>query len=96
VKTTIATKNPGRGKKGPRIDTARCDAMKVALLDVIPRTGEGVTFASLSKLVEKKLPRALFQGASIMWYATTVKLDLEARGLIERVAEASPQRLRRT
>jgi uncharacterized protein DUF6958 len=94
-KTTIQTKNPGRGKQGPRIDSARYDAMKAALLDVIPRAGEGVTFASLPRLVEKKLPRALFQGASILWYVTTVKLDLEARGLVRRVAGVSPQRLKR-
>jgi hypothetical protein len=96
MKTTIPTINPGRGKKGPRIDSARYDAMKAALLAVIPRTGEGVTFASLPKLVERKLPRALFRGASILWYATTVKLDLEARGLLQRVAGVSPQRLRRS
>lgn len=87
---------PGPWKERPRIDSARYDAMKAALLDVIPRTGEGVTFASLPRLVEKKLPRAPFKGASILWYATTVKLDLEARGLLERIAGVSPQRLRRT
>ena len=31
---------------------------------------------------------------SISWYVTTVKLDLEARGLIERVPRSRPQRLR--
>jgi hypothetical protein len=96
VKPTIPTRNPGRGKKGPRVDGARYEAMKAALLAVIPRTREGVTFASLPGLVERKLPRALFEGASIPWYVATVKLDLEARGLIRRVANASPQRLRRT
>ena len=93
---TTPTRNPGRGKKGPRINSARYDAMKAALLEAIPRTGEGVRFASLPELVEKRLPRALFEGASILWYATTVKLDLEARGLIERVPGVSPQRLKRT
>ena len=31
---------------------------------------------------------------SIPWCVTTVKLDLEARRVIERVPSASPQRLR--
>jgi hypothetical protein len=31
---------------------------------------------------------------SISWYVTTVKLDLEARGLIARVPGSHPQRLR--
>ena len=95
LSSTIATKNPGKGKKGPRIDEARYDAMKAAILAVVPRDGDGVTFASLAKLVEKRLPGDVFAGASIPWYATTVKLDLEARGLIERIPGITPQRLRR-
>ena len=31
---------------------------------------------------------------SIGWYVTTVKLDLEARGVIERVPNVTPQQLR--
>jgi hypothetical protein len=96
VKTlTTATKNPGKGKKGPRIDATRYELMKAAILAVVPRDADGVTFASLPKLVEKKLAGDVFAGASIPWYATTVKLDLEARGLIERIPGKAPQRLRR-
>ncbi len=36
---------------------------------------------------------AVFDG-SIPWYVTTVKLDLEARGILERVPGKGPQRLR--
>lgn len=91
---TIATKNPGKGKKGPRIDAARYNAMKAAILAVVPSNVDGITFASLPKLVEQRLDRDVFAGASIPWYATTVKLDLEARGLIERIPGKVPQRLR--
>ena len=31
---------------------------------------------------------------SISWYVTTVKLDLEAKGMIERIPKVSPQQLR--
>jgi hypothetical protein len=34
-----------------------------------------------------------FDGA-VGWYTTTVKLDLEARGVIQRIPKSSPQRLR--
>lgn len=91
--TTVATKNPGKGKKGPRVDAARYEAMKTALLAVIPQGGDGVRFADLAGLVKKRLPAATFEGASVLWYVTTVKLDLEARGLLRRVPGASPQRL---
>ena len=40
-------------------------------------------------------PETMLTLSSVGWYATTVKLDLEARGLIERVPDARPQRLRR-
>lgn len=90
---TVATKNPGQGKRGPRIDAARYHAMKTALLAVIPKAGDGVRFADLERLVERRLPRATFAGASVLWYATIVKLDLEARGFIRRVPGSSPQRL---
>jgi hypothetical protein len=34
-----------------------------------------------------------FEG-SVSWYVTTVKLDLETRGVVERVPGQKPQRLR--
>jgi len=51
-----------------------------------------VRFKELSPAVEEVLGQA-FEG-SIPWYVTTVKLDLEARGLIERIPNARSQRLR--
>ncbi len=53
-------------------------------------------FADLPDLVGKRLSKAQRCGfGSIGWYTTTVKLDLEARGLIERIEGSKPQRLRR-
>jgi len=37
--------------------------------------------------------RERFEG-SVSWYFTTVKLDLEARGILERVPGERPQRIR--
>ena len=53
---------------------------------------EEVRFKDLPAAVEESLQEP-FVG-SISWYVTTVKLDLEARGLLERVPGATPQRLR--
>jgi hypothetical protein len=39
--------------------------------------------------VEKEV-RGKFEG-SVMWYVTTVKLDLEARGDVKRVPNSRPQ-----
>ena len=50
-----------------------------------------MTFTNLNKDVHDKLSR--FDG-SISWYVTTVKLDLEARHVVERIPGTSPQQLR--
>jgi hypothetical protein len=69
--------------------------MRAALLAVVPRGGDGVRFSDLAALVRGRLPRTAFRGASVPWYVATVKLDLEARGLLRRVPGSSPQRLLR-
>lgn len=87
--------NPGVG--GARVNRARYEAMKRALLRAIPRTTEGIEFRDLPRAVEKHLDEGeLPGGGSIMWHVTTVKLDLEARGQLERIPGSKPQRIRRT
>lgn len=85
----IMTQHPD-GKQGVNIDKAKydqvADAIKSALTD-----GE-ISFANLTTTVGESLGET-FDG-SIGWYVTTVKLDLEARGIIERLPDVSPQHLR--
>jgi len=92
----IRTKHP-EGKQGVNIEKSKYDAMRRALLRVIPRRAAGVPFRDVYALVEDHLDRNVFPpGVSVGWYVVTVKLDLEARGEIARVEGAKPQRLRRT
>lgn len=76
----ILTLHP-EGKRGVKISKEKYETMKKALLGVLGK-GE-LTHAELVAAVEKKL-RGKFDG-SIPWYAEGTKLDLEARGAIERV-----------
>ncbi len=86
------TRHPA-GKRGTSIDLKKYDAMKKALLKVIPRRAPGTPFKDLPKLVTAALSSGAFgPGDSVSWYVTTVKLDLEARGLIRRLPGA-PQTL---
>jgi hypothetical protein len=48
-----------------------------------------MTFTQLGALVEEDLHDS-FAG-SVLWYYTTVKLDMEARGEIRRVPNSRPQ-----
>ena len=89
------TIHPEAGKQGTNIDAAKYEAMKAALLTVVPADDAGFPFQDLADAVRPHLPDELFANASVNWYVVTVKLDLEARGLIERVHGARPQCLRR-
>ncbi len=92
----VEARNPQVGKSSTRVNKASYQAYREALLKVIPHSNEGVLFGDLADLVSPLLPEQIASSTKPMWWVTTVKLDLEARGLIERVPKASPQRLRRT
>lgn len=82
------------GKQPTRIDRDKYEDMKRAMLAVIREAGRhGAGFSELPDAVQDRLDPEVFAGASVMWYVTTVKLDLEARGLIERVPGRGRQRL---
>lgn len=88
----VLTLHPG-GKQGVRIERAKYDGMVAALLAVIPEDAPGVPFKELSDRVRPHLPADVYTaGVSVSWYLTTIKLDLEARGLLRRL-KGSPQRL---
>ena len=88
----ILTLHP-QGKQGVNIDKAKYDTMRNAIIEALSEQPE-LTFTELNSAVGAKL-EGNFDG-SIGWYYTTVKLDLEARGVIERVPGSRPQRLRLT
>lgn len=87
----ITTQNITAGSGGTRIDRKKYEVMRRAILLATPRELPGIPFTELSDAVREFLP-ADWAG-SVMWYVTTVKLDLEARGEIVRVADAKPQHL---
>ena len=86
----ILTLHP-QGKSGVNISRAKYDTMSRAIQDSL-RTHQSMMFKELTEEVRSKLGGS-FDG-SISWYVTTVKLDLEARGVIERIPNSAPQRLR--
>lgn len=92
--TRILTLHPD-DKQGVNIDRDKYDEMKRALLRVVGRGADGVPFSELKDRVPEHLSDEVFGDASVSWYCVTVKLDLEARGVLERVPGARPQRVRR-
>jgi hypothetical protein len=86
----IQTLNPRKGKSGTRISKEKYERLRTAIIDSLEECGQ-LTFSELRDEVEQKLA-GNFDG-SISWYYTTVKLDLEARGILERIGKGSPQKL---
>lgn len=86
----ILTLHP-EGKQGVNLLKAKYDPIKSFILDTLAQQGD-TTFKELGTLASETL-NDRYDG-KVLWYLTTVKLDLEARQLIERVPRSSPQRLR--
>jgi len=84
----ILTKHPF-GKSGKNIDRKKYDALKNAILSAL-RKNEFTHTELLSRL--NKSLKGKFSG-NVNWYGETVKLDLEAKKIIERTA-SKPQRYR--
>lgn len=88
--TKIMTLHPS-GKHGVNILLRRYDAIKDFILLKLMEYSE-ISFDELTNLAIKELSES-FDG-KVVWYMVTVKLDLEARKLIERVPKTSPHKLR--
>lgn len=80
--------NPDPTKQGVRIEKAKYEVVRKAILENLHASGP-MTFSQLGSLVEEQL-QPTFDG-SVMWYFTTVKLDMEARGELRRVPKSKPQ-----
>ena len=84
----ILTKHP-LGKTGRNIDRKKYDALKKSIVSALRK--DELTHTELFSRLNTSL-KGRFSG-NISWYGETVKLDLEARKVIERTA-SKPQRYR--
>ena len=90
----ITCRTPTPGKKPTRILKWKYDLIRNAILNAVPE-GEYVEFQDLPNLVDAQLSTEQKQSVgSISWYTTTVKLDMEVNGELERLEGVTPQRLR--
>lgn len=87
----ITTLHP-QGKAGVNISKVKYDQVRAVVLAVIENQ-QPITFTEMADISSDLLKEQQFKGKP-MWYVTTVKLDLEARGLIERIPKTSPHQLR--
>jgi uncharacterized protein DUF6958 len=84
----ILTKHP-LGKRGKNISKQKYDKLKGAILSALQN--KELTHTELFAKLNKSL-KGRFSG-NVSWYGETVKLDLEARKIIERT-NSKPQKYR--
>ena len=84
----ILTKHP-LGKNGKNIDSKKYDTLRKAIVSALRK--DDLTHTELFSRINTSL-KSKFSG-NISWYGETVKLDLEARKIIERTA-SKPQKYR--
>jgi Family of unknown function (DUF6958) len=84
----ILTKHP-LGKSGKNISKQKYEALKQAILSALKK--RELTHTELFNELNKSLKGRV--SGNISWYGETVKLDLEARKIVERT-NSKPQRYR--
>ncbi|MGL4488791.1 MAG: DUF6958 family protein [Rhizobiaceae bacterium] len=75
------------------VDADKFEAMKAALMKVVPSSPPGLTPAEIQKAVLPHLPQDLFPGGEkVGWWMKAVQLDQEAKKVLAR-SEKPPVRL---
>lgn len=92
----VVCRTPTPGKQSTNIPRWKYDAIRMAIIKAVPKTGEGIPFRDLAGLVKARLSDDQRRRmGSIPWYTVTVKLEMEVNGELRRIAGSSPQRLLR-
>ena len=79
------------GKKGVSIAKHKYDFIKDFIVETLQNRGE-MTYKELNDFAIKQLSET-FEG-KVNWYVVTVKLDLEARKIINRIPKTSPHQIK--
>lgn len=94
----IACYTPTKGRTGAtRIPRWKYDCVRRAILIVLDEADDGqIQFQNLAKHVKDQLTsNQLAKLGSLGWHVTTVKLNMEVDGELERVPRKTPQTLRK-
>jgi hypothetical protein len=85
----IQTLHPQPGKTNKKISLKKYETIKKQLLAILSK--KELTHTELMEALYEKVKDS-FEGG-VQWYGETVKLDLEARGIVERM-NSKPEKYR--
>jgi hypothetical protein len=89
----IPVSNANHPEQIRNLDAVKYDAVKIALLKVLPKKSPGLTQIQLRGETSYHLPEHLFpNGEKSSWWIRSVQLDLEAKGIIVREQNVHPLR----
>jgi hypothetical protein len=100
--STVKAQNVNHPGHQENLNEEKYTIIRDAMLANLPgSSSDGVLFTQLEEkvaayLTKHNVPAELFpKPGSVRWYCKTVQLDLEAKGVIERLPKQSPIRLRK-
>ncbi|WKZ38338.1 MAG: hypothetical protein QY332_10395 [Anaerolineales bacterium] len=97
--SSIQARNVNHPEYQENLNETKYAIIRDAILAILPQSG--MSFAELEEkvrayLIKQDVSMVLFpKPGSVRWYTKAVQLDLEARGIIERVPGQTPICLRR-
>lgn len=69
-----------------KVDKEKYSTIKNAMLKVLPKSSPGLNQKEMKEKIASMVPVKLFpNGEKVGWWAKTVQLDLEAKGIIKRL-----------
>ncbi|MEN1729338.1 MAG: hypothetical protein AAGJ52_12945 [Pseudomonadota bacterium] len=90
----ISCRTPTPGKQPTSIPRWKFELLREHILALVPEQPPGIKAADLPGLVRDRLSAADLETlGSVNWHVTTVKLELEVCGEIQRVDAVAPQHL---
>jgi hypothetical protein len=82
----VVVENVNHPGKTERVDAKKYALARAAMLKVLPKKAPGMTQHEMMTAMRDALSLAVFPGMTTSWWAKTVQLDLEAKGLVVRDA----------
>jgi hypothetical protein len=91
----VVVRTPNKPKSTQRVDAEAYEAMRKAMMKVLPSKAPGLTQAEMWAALEKAAPKKLFgKRWTVGWWMKTVQLDLETKKAVVR-EETKPLRWHR-
>ena len=94
ARAMIEVENVNHPGRRSRVDALKYSAAREAMLALLPSQAPGMTQQEMMLAMRQALPLDQFPGTTTSWWAKSVQLDLEAKGLVTR-DRGKPLRWRR-